>query len=57
MTTTTIRELLDKEGTDKGKWFGGLYDGLLQPHRQDIRCVIEIGIGTLDPSAVSSMVG
>ena len=53
----SIRELLDREGSDKGKLYGGLYDVLLQPHRQTIRCVVEIGIGTLLPEAVSSMVG
>jgi hypothetical protein len=53
----SIRELLDREGSDKAKWYRGLYDVLLQPHRQTIRCVVEIGIGTLLPEAVSSMVG
>jgi hypothetical protein len=38
-------------------WYGDLYDVLLQPHREAIRCVVEIGIGTMIPDAVSSMVG
>jgi hypothetical protein len=53
----SIKELFDREGSDKGKWYGGLYDVLLQPQRQTIRCVVEIGIGTLLQDAVSSMVG
>jgi hypothetical protein len=56
-TGCSIRELFDREGTDKGRWYGGLYDVLLQPHRQSIACVVEIGIGTLIPGAASSMVG
>ena len=52
----SIRELLEREGSDKGK-YGGLFDVLLQPHRQTIRCVIEIGIGTLLADADWSMVG
>src|SRR2546422_3400056 len=52
-----IKELLDREGTDKGNWYGGLYDVLLQPHRREIGCVIEVGIGTMIPGAPSSMVG
>jgi hypothetical protein len=51
----SIRDLLDREGSDKGKLYGGLYDVLLQPHLQTIRCMVEIGIGTLIPEAVSSM--
>jgi len=63
MTRTTsaagssLRELFDREGSDKGRWYGGLYDVLLQPQRQAVRCVVEIGIGTLIPGAESSMVG
>jgi hypothetical protein len=51
------RELLDREGTDKGKQYGGLYDVLLQPYRAAIRCVVEIGIGTLAPDASATMLG
>jgi hypothetical protein len=53
----TIKELLDREGTDKGRWYGGLYDVLLEPHRRTIACVVEVGIGTMIPGAASSMVG
>jgi hypothetical protein len=53
----SIGELLEREGSDKGKLYAGLYDVLLPPHRQTIRCVVEIGIGTLVPGAVSSMAG
>jgi cephalosporin hydroxylase len=52
-----LTELLDRQGSDKGKWYGGLYDVLLYPSRETIRCVIEIGIGTMIPAAPSSMVG
>ena len=53
----SIKYLLDASGSDKGKWYGGLYDVLLQPHRLTIRSVVEIGIGTMIPLAPSSMVG
>ena len=53
----SIKELLDSEGSDKGTWYCGLYDVLLQPHRFTTRSVLEIGIGTLIPNAISSMVG
>jgi hypothetical protein len=53
----SARTLLDSQGTDKGWWYGGLYDVLLQPVRTTIRCVVEIGIGTMIPDAASSMVG
>jgi hypothetical protein len=53
----SIKELLDHSGSDKGKWYGGLYEVLLQPARHSVRSLIEIGIGTLDPHAQSTMVG
>jgi hypothetical protein len=53
----SVRELLEREGSDKGKMYGGLYDVLLQPHRETIRCVVEIGIGTLIPDAPATMFG
>jgi hypothetical protein len=53
----SARTLLEAQGTDKGWWYGGLYDVLLQPIRTTIRCVVEIGIGTMIPDAASSMVG
>lgn len=53
--SNNIKALLDREGSDKGRWYGGVYQVLLQPHRQSIRRVIEIGIGTLIPDAPSSM--
>jgi hypothetical protein len=52
-----IKQLLDHSGSDKGKWYGGLYEVLLQPARHSIKSLIEIGIGTLVPNAPSSMVG
>jgi hypothetical protein len=57
LTCLGIKELLEREGTDKGKWYGELYDVLLQPHRLEIGCLVEIGIGTMIPGAPSSMVG
>jgi SAM-dependent methyltransferase len=55
--TISIKVLLDREGSDKGNWYGDLYDVLLRPIRQEIKCLIEIGIGTMLPDAPSSMVG
>jgi len=55
--SVSIKALLDFQGTDKGLWYGGLYGVLLPPVREYIRCVVEIGIGTMIPGAPSSMVG
>ena len=52
-----ITDLLNTAGTDKGKWYGGLYEVLFRPIRLDIRCVVEIGIGTLSPDRPSNMCG
>jgi hypothetical protein len=52
-----IKALLDAQGTDKGRWYGGLYGVLLSPVRECIRCVVEIGIGTVIPGGPSSMAG
>jgi len=52
----SIRALLDREGSDKGRWYGGLYEVLLEPIRHTVRYVVEIGIGTMLPDAPSSMV-
>lgn len=52
-----IGALLDAEGSDKGLWYGGLYGVLLEPSREEIRCVVEIGIGTVIPEAASTMFG
>lgn len=57
LSRRSIKELLDREGSDKGQWYGGLYDALLQPHREAIRCVVEVGIGTMLAEAPSSMLG
>jgi len=53
----SIKQLLDRSGSDKGKWYGGMYEVLLQPSRYAIKSLIEIGIGTFIPNAPSSMVG
>jgi hypothetical protein len=38
-------------------WYGGLYGVLLEPSREQVRCVVEIGIGTVIPKAPSTMFG
>src|SRR6476620_748328 len=55
--SSSIKQLLDHSGSDKGKWYGGLYEVLLQPTRHAVKSLVEIGIGTLIPNAPSSMVG
>ena len=52
-----IGALLDAEGSDKGLWYGGLYGVLLEPSREQVRCVVEIGIGIVIPEAASTMFG
>jgi hypothetical protein len=49
----SIKQLLDRSGNDKGKWYGGMYAVLLQPSRHAIKSVIEIGIGTLIPECTA----
>jgi hypothetical protein len=48
MTTASlsITQLLARSGSDKGKWYGGMYDILLQPIQNSIRSLVEIGVGT-----------
>ena len=53
---SAIGALLDRVGSDKGRWYGRLYDVLLEPVRDSVKCMIEIGIGTMLPTAPSSMV-
>lgn len=53
----SIKNLLDDSGSDKGKWYGGLYEVLLQPCRCAVKSLVEIGIGTLIPSIPCNMVG
>ena len=53
---STIGALFDRVGSDKGRWYGRLYDVLLEPLRNSVQCMIEIGIGTMLPTAPSSMV-
>lgn len=55
LASARLKESLDRLGSDKGEWYGGLYETLLAPHRYEIRCLYEIGIGTMIPDAVSSM--
>ena len=55
--TPTIKELLRQQGTNKWSMYGDLYDVLFAPMRDSLRCVVEIGIGTLDPNAPSTMIG
>jgi hypothetical protein len=52
----TLGALFDREGSDKGQWYGRLYDVLLEPIRDSVKYVVEIGIGTMVPNAPSSMV-
>lgn len=51
-----LAELFQAEGTDKLCYSEG-YELLLGPRRNSIMNVLEIGIGTLDPQANSSMLG
>jgi len=52
----SISTLLDQQGSDKARWYGSLYDILLEPIRHTVRYVVEIGIGTMIPDGPSSMV-
>src|ERR1051325_3974191 len=52
-----IQDLLNEQGTDKARWYGGLYGVLLRPIRPSVTCVVEVGIGTIIPGLPSSMAG
>jgi hypothetical protein len=52
-----LAELFEAEGTDKGPLYAGAYEALFRARRKQIRRVLEIGIGTLNPAAASSMFG
>lgn len=55
---TELEALFDKYGTDKARnGYHTTYERILSPRRDKIRNVLEVGIGTLDPAAHSTMVG
>jgi hypothetical protein len=54
----TIFELVEKYGTDKTlSGYTSTYDQLFEPIKNNITSVLEIGLGTLNPSIPSSFVG
>lgn len=54
----TLQEIFERHGTDKaGHGYAKIYEPLLEPRRQSILRVLEVGIGTLIPNAPSTMVG
>ena len=55
---SVLGNLFEKYGTDKARnGYHHAYEDILAPHRDSITSVLEIGIGTLNPDAHSSMVG
>lgn len=53
-----LRALFERYGTDKAdSGYDVSYRALFDHRRDTVRAVLEIGIGTLDPTAHSSMVG
>lgn len=53
-----LLDLFERYGTDKGRnGYHTWYEDVLADRRESIRYVLEVGIGTLVPSAHSSMVG
>lgn len=54
----TLEALFERYGTDKARnGYHVEYERILGPRRDTIRNVLEVGIGTLDPAAHSTMVG
>ena len=51
-----LRTLFDTQGTDKG-WYSDFYEILLRDRREELRSLLEIGIGTLAPGENASMFG
>lgn len=55
---TELYAVFEKHGTDKGRnGYAGMYDRILTPLRRRPLRILEIGIGTLEPHAFSTMVG
>lgn len=56
-THCTLRELFNKYGTNKEtpQGFSGIYESLFADRRLDVRSVLEIGVGTMNPSVNSNM--
>ncbi len=53
-----LQELFDRHGSDKSlHGYHNIYDPLLGSRREQVSDVLEVGIGTLDPDAVSTMRG
>lgn len=53
-----LSDLFRKWATDKGvNGYSGLYECLFHRHRLRVQSLLEIGIGTMIPGALSSMVG
>lgn len=54
----TIKELVKKYDTDKTlSGYTSTYESLFSPIKDKATCILEIGLGTLDPSIPSSFVG
>jgi len=45
---TELCQLATKYGTDKAGWYTPVYDLLLSGRRQQVKNVLEIGIGTVE---------
>lgn len=57
-TEVTLEFLIEKYGTDKILCrYGDVYTNIFTPIRYDVKSILEIGIGTLDPSIPSTFVG
>lgn len=53
-----LHEIFEKYGTDKaGHGYADVYEPLLEPRRQSVLRVLEVGIGTMIPDAPSTMRG
>jgi Methyltransferase domain len=53
-----LHEIFERHGTDKATHgYAKVYEPLLNSRRLEVRRVLEVGIGTLDPDAPSSMHG
>jgi hypothetical protein len=54
----SLHEIFERHGTDKaGHGYAKIYEPLLEPRRETIRLVLEVGIGTMIHNAPSTMRG
>jgi hypothetical protein len=54
----SLKQIFDRYGTDKGKaYYPGVYECLFRSCRDEVKALLEVGIGTMIPGTHSTMQG